>query len=42
MTPLHVAVERGRFKIVDQRYLIGKGADINIKDNSGVNMQLYY
>ena len=35
MTPLHVAAEKGdRLDIVE--YLIGKGADINIKDYSGV------
>ena len=35
MTPLHVAAEKGdRLDIV--KYLIGKGADINIKDYSGV------
>ena len=35
MTPLHVAAERGgRFNIVE--YLVGKEADINIKDNNGV------
>ena len=36
MTPLHVAAERGdRFNI--GKYLIGKGADINIQDKNGVN-----
>ena len=34
MTPLHVAAERGYVKIVD--YLVGKGADIGIKDENGV------
>ena len=34
MTPLHVAAERGFLKIVD--YLVGKGADIDIKDENGV------
>ena len=34
MTPLHVAAERGYVKIVD--YLVGKGADIDIKDENGV------
>ena len=36
MTPLHVAAEKGdRLDIV--KYLISKGADINIKDDSGVS-----
>ena len=36
MTPLHVAAEKGdRLEIVE--YLIKKGADINIKDYSGVS-----
>ena len=36
MTPLHVAAQRGeRISIVT--YLVGKGADINIKDNNGVS-----
>ena len=34
MTPLHVAAERGCVIIVD--YLVGKGADINIRDKNGV------
>ena len=36
MTPLHVAAERDHFKIV--QFLVGKGADVNTKDNSGVNL----
>jgi len=36
MTPLHVAVEKGdRLGIV--RYLLGKGADIDIKNARGVS-----
>ena len=36
MTPLHVAAQRGeRISIVT--YLVGKGADINIKDDNGVS-----
>ena len=36
MTPLHVAAEKGdRLDIV--QYLIGEGADINIKDSCGVS-----
>jgi len=38
MTPLHVAAESGRFQIVDAGYLVGKKTDINVKDNSEVNM----
>ena len=34
MTPLHIAAERGYVTIVD--YLVGKGADIGIKDENGV------
>ena len=37
MTPLHVAVERGD-RINIMKYLIKKGADINIKDNHEVNI----
>ena len=37
MTPLHMAAERGgRLNIVE--YLVGKKADINIKDNNGVKI----
>ena len=39
MTPLHLAAERGRFKIVE--YFTGlaeKGADVNIQDNNGVSI----
>ena len=36
MTPLHVAAEKGEcLDIV--KYLISKGADINITDDSGVS-----
>ena len=36
MTPLHVAAEKGEsLEIV--KYLIDRGADINIKNNNGVN-----
>ena len=35
MTPLHVAAENGRFKLV--KLLVNKKADINIKDNDGVS-----
>ena len=36
MTPLHVAAEKGEsLEIVE--YLIGRGADINIKNDNGVN-----
>ena len=39
MTPLHVAAEKGdRLNIV--KYLIGKGANINIKDYSGVRFTI--
>ena len=41
MTPLHVAAKKGdRLDIVE--YLIGKGANINIEDYSGVSGRLYY
>ena len=36
MTPLHVAAEKGRFKIVE--CLVKEGADINTKDNAGVGI----
>ena len=37
MTPLHMAAERGCFDVV--KYLvIDKGADVNIKDDSGVSI----
>ena len=35
MTPLHVAAEEGRYKIMG--YLVGKGADINVKDDNKVS-----
>ena len=41
MTPLHVAAEKGdRLEIV--KYLIDKGADINITDYSGVCVTILY
>ena len=40
MTPLHVAAEKGdRLEIVE--YLSNKGADINIKDYSGVSETIH-
>ena len=36
MTPLHVAVDRAYIGIV--KYLVGRGADINIQDDNGVNI----
>ena len=36
MTPLHMAVKEGCIKIV--KYLVDKGASINIQDNEGVNI----
>ena len=40
MTPLHVATEKtGRSSIV--KYLVDKGACINIKDDSGVSTRDY-
>ena len=36
MTPLHVAAEKGRFKVVE--CLVKEGADINTKDNAGVGI----
>ena len=36
MTPLHVAAERGCFKVV--KYFVSNGAEINTKDINGVNM----
>ena len=39
MTPLHIVAARGdHISIV--KYLIRKGADINIKDHKGVNMHV--
>ena len=35
MTPLHVAAENGRFKLV--KLLVSNKANINIKDNDGVS-----
>ena len=39
MTTLHVAAERGRFEIV--KYLVGKGAGIDTKDDAGVSILDY-
>ena len=39
MTPLHAAVERQRLEIV--KYLVTEKADMNIKDNKGVNTMYY-
>ena len=36
MTPLHLAAESGRVKIVN--YLVEQGAGINIQDGIGVNL----
>ena len=36
MTPLHLAAETGRIKIL--RYFIDQGADINIQDDNGVSI----
>ena len=36
MTPLHLAAKSGHVKIVN--YLCDEGADINIQDNDGVNL----
>ena len=36
MTPLHLAAESARIKIVE--YLVDKGADVNIQDCNGVNV----
>ena len=38
MTLLHMAAEGGRFYLVKR--FVAEGTDINIKDNSGVNMTL--
>ena len=38
MTPLHMVADKGdRLDIVE--YLVGKGADINIEDYSGVRLR---
>ena len=34
MTPLHLAAEGARIKVLD--YLVKQGADINIQDHNGV------
>ena len=36
-TPLHVAAETSNLEKI-LVYLVGKGADINMKDNNGVNI----
>ena len=38
-TPLHMAAKKGRFENI-LGYLIGKGANINIKDNDGVKIHV--
>ena len=40
-TPLHLAAEKGRFENT-LKYLVDKGAGINIKDNKGVIVILLY
>jgi len=40
-TPLHLAAEKGRFENT-LKYLVDKGADINIKDEKGVIVMLLY
>ena len=40
-TPLHLAAKRGRFENT-LKYLIARGADINIKDIDGVIFILLY
>ena len=39
MTPLHCAAPHGHVDVV--RYLVDKGADLNIKDEDGVSEQEY-
>ena len=34
MTPLHLAAESGRIKVL--KYLIDQGTDINLQDDNGV------
>ena len=36
MTPLHLGAESGRIRILN--HLCDEGADINIQDNYGVNL----
>ena len=38
-TPLHVAASKDRDHMV--KYLVEKGADMNIKDKNGVSVKLY-
>ena len=40
-TPLHLAAEKGRFENT-LKYLVDKGAGINIKDNNKVIIMLLY
>ena len=37
LTPLHMAAQKGRCEHI-LGYFVGKGADVNIKDNNGVNI----
>ena len=37
---MHVAAERGHLDVV--KYLVGRGADINIKDDIGVRDGVHY
>ena len=39
MTPLHVAAEKGRIKIVE--YFVKERADVNIQDCNGVSIHRY-
>ena len=40
LTPLHMAAKKGRCEQI-LGYLVGKEADINIKDKNGVNIYHY-
>ena len=39
MTPLHLAAESGRIKVL--RFLVDKGADVNDQDDNGVTTSIY-